>query len=171
MADLNAEIETVLNQAAEIWNSQDYAGLKELWDTDDPEPFYLAEEQDDWVFSWKQLEKYWVPVSGKRSIEAIMMRYYDVHAKLIAPDLALAAFWVRHDMKIRGPLNAWGGNARVTAVFRRKNGDWRFISYAEACMTPLRYMQKLYELNLSPDFPEFHKAIIERENRAPEQAS
>ena len=171
MADLNAEIEIVLHQAAEIWNSQNYARLKELWDTDDPEPFYLAEEQDNWVFGWKQLEKYWVPAPGKRSIDAIMMRYYDIHAKLIAPDLALAAFWVRHDMKIRGPLKPWGGDARVSAVFRRKDGDWRFISYAEACMTPLLYMQKLYEMNLSPEFADFHKDIIAHENRATGRAS
>ena len=100
-----------------------------------------------------------------------MMRYYDVHAKLIAPDLALAAFWVRHDMKMRGPLKPWGGDARVSAVFRRKDGDWRFISYAEACMTPLRYMQKLYEMNLSPEFADFHKDIIAHENRATGRAS
>ena len=70
MADLNTEIEIVLEQAAEIWNSQNYGRLKELWDNDDPEPFYLAEEQHDWVLGWKQLEKYWEPVPGKRSIEA-----------------------------------------------------------------------------------------------------
>jgi|ETNmetMinimDraft_28_1059901.scaffolds.fasta_scaffold62404_2 hypothetical protein len=164
MADLNAEIEIVLHQAAEIWNSQDYGRLKELWDNDDPEPFYLAEEQHDWVFGWKQLEKYWEPVPGKRSIEAIMMRYYDVHAKLIAPDLALAAFWVRHDMKMRGPMKPWGGDARVSAVFRRKHGDWRFVSYAEACMTPLLYIQKLYEMNLSPEFTDFHTDILTQGN-------
>ena len=68
MANLNGEIEAVLSQAEEIWNSQDYARLKELWDTDDAEPFYLAEEQDDWLFGWEQLEKYWVPVPGKRKV-------------------------------------------------------------------------------------------------------
>lgn len=166
MANLNGEIEAVLSQAEEIWNSQDYARLKELWDTDDAEPFYLAEEQDDWLFGWEQLEKYWVPVPGKRSVEAIHMHYYNVHAKIIGPDLSLAGFWVRHDMKVRGPMKPWGGDARVTAVFRRKDGNWRFVSYAEACMSPLNYMRKLYEMNLSPDFAEFHASVMARDDQA-----
>ena len=62
MAALNAEIETVLQQAAELWNTQDYGRLKELWDNDDPEPIYHAEEQQDWVIGWKELEKFWEPV-------------------------------------------------------------------------------------------------------------
>lgn len=191
MSDLSAEIAAVLDETARIWNTQDYARLKTMWDTDDDEPFYLAEEQDDWVFGWPALEKYWVPVPGKRSVEALMMRYYKVRAKQIAPDLALAAFWVRHDMKMSGPVKAWGGDARVTAVFRRKPEGWRFVSYTEACMTPLiyiqklmqklrrtqrfplgfayrarmRFLQRLYENNLSPDFAGFHREIMELEGR------
>ena len=43
-ADLHAEIEAVLQQTQEIWNSQDSIRLKEVWDTDDPEPWYVPEE-------------------------------------------------------------------------------------------------------------------------------
>jgi hypothetical protein len=59
------------------------------------------------------------------------MRYRDIRTKEIAPDLAIAAFWVRHDMKLRGPMKATGGDARVLPVFRRKPDGWRFIAYAE----------------------------------------
>ncbi len=38
-ADLHAEIEAVLQKTQEIWNSQDSIRLKEVWDTDDPEPW------------------------------------------------------------------------------------------------------------------------------------
>ena len=38
-ADVTAEIEELLARTAAIWDSQDTAALRELWDTDDPEPY------------------------------------------------------------------------------------------------------------------------------------
>ena len=43
---LTAEIDAVLNEYEALWDAQDPAGLIALWDQNDPEPFYLAEEQD-----------------------------------------------------------------------------------------------------------------------------
>ena len=42
--ELTAEIDAVLNEYEALWDAQDTAGLVALWDQDDPEPFYLAEE-------------------------------------------------------------------------------------------------------------------------------
>ena len=145
----------------DVWNSQDFARLKDFWDVDDPAPMYLAEEQEDWRVGWDKVERYWVADPGKPSyIDAILMRYRVVNAKFLAPDLAQVIGWVRHDMKLRGPAKAWGGDCRVTAVLRRKPEGWRFVSYAEAHMTPLTYVQKLYELNVSPEFEEFHRSVV-----------
>jgi hypothetical protein len=163
MSPVQQEIEQVFREYEAIWDSQQYGRLKELWDTEDPEPFYLAEEQQDWRFGWDALHKYWEPVPGKRRIEAILMRYRDIHVKQIASDLAIAACWVRHDLKLRGPMKPTGGDARVMAVFRKRDNGWRFIAYAEGPISPLYFMQKLYELNVSPDFPEFHREVMEAE--------
>ncbi len=43
--ELQTEIEQVFKEAERIWDSQKYGDLKRLWDEDDPDPFYLAEEQ------------------------------------------------------------------------------------------------------------------------------
>ncbi|MGI9309211.1 MAG: nuclear transport factor 2 family protein [Gammaproteobacteria bacterium] len=166
MSELDQEIAAVFKQAEDIWNTQDYAQLEQLWDTDDEEPFYLAEEQEDWVFGWEALRKYWVPKPGKRYVEAILMRYYNVHARLISPELALSSCWVRHDMKLKGPMKAWGGDARVSSVFRKKPEGWRFISYTEAHMSPLNYVRKLYEMNVSPEFEAFRQEVVAREAAA-----
>jgi hypothetical protein len=160
MADLKNEIEDLFRHYEDAWNSQDYARLKEYWDEDDAEPFYLAEEQDDWKFGWPALEKYWVPVPGKSALESILMKYRDFNVKQIAPDLAIVACWVRHDMKLKGPMKATGGDARVMCVFRRKSEGWRFIAYAEGPMSPVLYMHKLYEMNVSPEFAEFNDAAM-----------
>ena len=80
--------------------------------------------------------------------------------RLIAPDLAQVFGWLRHDMKMRGPMKAWGGDSRFTAVLRRKPDGWRLVSYIEAHMTPLLYVQKLYEKDVSPDFADFHREAV-----------
>lgn len=164
MADIQHEIEGLFREYEKIWNSQDYARLKELWDDEDPDPFYLAEEQDDWKFGWEAVERYWVPVPGKSALESIMMQYRDFRVKQIAPDLAVVACWVRHDMKLKGPMKATGGDARVMSVFRRKPEGWRFIAYAEGPMTPVLYMHKLYEMNVLPEFSEFNRKAKERKD-------
>ena len=166
MSDLQKEFEQLFRDYEEIWNSQDYARLKEYWDEDDSDPFYLAEEQDDWKFGWPAVERYWEPTPGKSALESIWMRYREIRAKQIAPDLAIVACWVRHDMKLRGPMKATGGDARVMSVFRRKLEGWRFIAYAEGPMSPVLFMHKLYEMNVSPDFADFNRNVMEaRKNR------
>jgi len=165
MADLQHAIEDLFHAYEEIWNSQDLARLKELWDEDDPTPFYLAEEQNDWKFGWEALERYWVPNPGKSALDSIMMAYHDFHVKQISPDLALCACWVRHDMKMRGPYKPTGGDARVMSVLRKKPAGWRFIAYAEGPLSPALYVMKLYEQNVSPEFAAFNARVVEARKR------
>ena len=156
------EVSDLFRDYEDVWNSQDFGKLKEFWDTDDPAPLYLAEEQDDWRVGWDQVDRYFVANPGQPSyIEAILMRYRVTDAKFLAPDLVQAIGWVRHDMKLVGPMKPWGGDCRITAVLRRKPEGWRFVSYAEAHMTPRTYVQKLYELNVSPEFEDFRRGVVE----------
>lgn len=165
MVDVQQEIEALFKDYEAVWNSQDLAKLKQFWDDDDPEPFYLAEEQNDWRFGWEAVERYWEPnPNGKSSLESIMMGYRDFRVKQISDDVAICACWVRHDMKMRGPMKATGGDARVMSVFRKKPEGWRFAAYCEGPMSPALYVHKLYEMNVSPEFEAFNrKALAEKE--------
>ena len=186
MKNLQIEIEQIFKDAERIWDSQKYVDLKTLWDEDDPDPFYLAEEQADWKIGWDDLRKYWEPVPGKRMLEAIRMRFYDIKIKPLSDEYLFAVGWVRHDMKIRGPIKAWGGDARINALFRKKKEGWKFIAYAESHKTPVIYMQelygkwlkiplihkitnrflmRLYEGNIHPQFEAFHRRIMDDENK------
>lgn len=163
MPDLKKEIETLLRKTEKIWDTQDYGRLKELWDGDDNEPFYLAEEAGDWVVGWEALERYWTPMPGRRMVEAMRVRYSNLRVKRLAPDLASAIYHLRFDMKIRGRMPAIGSEARVIATLRLKPEGWRYVSYAEAPMSPIKYVQHLYEKNVSPEFADFHRKIMERD--------
>jgi hypothetical protein len=152
---LDDEIRAVFSRYEDAWNEQRRDDLITFWD-DDADPVYLAEEQDDWITGRDGLERYFVPNPGGPSfLEALLMHFRIDHVRAIGDEHAFAAGWVRHDMKLKGPRPAWGGDARITAVLRRTREGWRFVSYTEAHMTPLNYMQKLYERNVSDEFKEY----------------
>jgi len=165
--DIVAEITEVLVQYEAIWNSQEFQRLKELWDTDDPEPYYVPEEIEQPIIGWPALERYWNPRPGGRKIlEAFRWGFSNVRAKLIAPDLALCIFDHRFEMKIVGNRNKpRSGFDRCVAIFRKKPEGWRFILYAQCPLGPETYVRTLLEKNVSPDFEEFRKNLSEKKEQ------
>jgi hypothetical protein len=160
-ATITKEIEILLRQTEEIWDSQDTARLRELWDTDDAEPHYLAGEQDNWFIGWEAINRYLAPPPGAPKItEAIRVRFYDIHARSLGPDLAFAAYWMRTDMKLVFSAKPFGSDNRVAAIFRRKPEGWRYVTYTEAFQAPTIYMQKLSEKDISPDYQEFYDRVM-----------
>jgi hypothetical protein len=151
-----AEIEALLRETEAAWDSQDTTRWRDLWDTDDAEPFYLAGEQENWFIGWDAVNAYLVPKPGAKAItEDIRVRFYDIHVRLLAPDLAFAGYWMRTDMKLTFQPKPFGSDNRVSAVFRRKPEGWRYVCYTEAFQTPSIYMQKLFEKDISPEYRAF----------------
>lgn len=141
---LTAEIDAVLNEYEALWDAQNPAGLIALWDQDDPEPFYLAEEQDEWRIGWAQLKSYFDP-PGESTTESIRMRFDGVQARWLADDLAFAKFWIRFDTKMAFLPKPIGTDARASAIFRKTGDGWRLITWAESPGSPILYVQRLYQ--------------------------
>ena len=139
-----AAVKAVIHETAERWNSQDFSTVLELWDPDEEVPFYLAEEQDDWFIGWEQLRDYLDPPRPSPVIKGLREEMYDVSVKLVADDLAIAAWHMHFEMKIRGkpPI---GEEVRVSAVLRKKPEGWRYIHWAESPMATLVYTEKLFQ--------------------------
>jgi hypothetical protein len=157
---VTAEIKALLRKTEEIWDSQDTARLRALWDTDDPDPFYLAGEQENWFAGWDAINGYLAPPAGSPKVtEAIRVRFYAVSVRSLAPDLAFAAYWMRTDMKLVFAPKPFGSDNRVSSVFRKKPEGWRYICYTEAFQAPTIYMQKLAEKNISPEYQEFYDSV------------
>lgn len=156
--DITAEIEDLLRETEAAWDSQDTTAVRDLWDTDDSNPFYLAAEQDDWFVGWDAINAYLAPPPGSPKVtEAIRVRFYNLHARMLTPDLAVGAYWMRTDMKLVWEDKPFGSDTRVSAIFRKKPEGWRYVCYMEGFQSPNLYMQKLYENNISPEYEEFYK--------------
>ncbi len=160
---LVAEIEALLRQTEQAWESQDTSQLKALWDVEDDAPYYLAGEQEDWFIGWDELDRYLDPPSGTPKVtQAIRVRFYNVRARLLAPDLAFAGYWMRTDMKLTFAPKPFGSDNRVASVFRRGPDGWRYLCYGEAFQAPNLYIQKLFEKDISPEYPEFFDRVTKK---------
>jgi ketosteroid isomerase-like protein len=145
---LQAEIEAVVHDTAARWNSQDYASVMDLWDRDEPNVMYLAEEQPGWFVGWGQLKAYLG--SSTPFIEAIREEMSNIRVQPIAADLAAVTWDMHFEMKQKG-VQPIGEDIRVTAIMRRKAEGWRYIHYAEAPMTASMYMRKLMQQDVDPE--------------------
>lgn len=154
-----AEIEAVLKQTEAIWNSQQFHRLKEVWDADDPEPWYVPEEIETPFFSWPELEKYWNP--GRKVLEAFRWKFSNLRVKALADDLTLAIFDHFYEIKVAigPPSPATAGFDRCLTLFRKKPEGWRHILYAQCPLGPDTYLRMLRQKIVNPDFSDFADSL------------
>lgn len=136
---LEQELSAFLERYAAIYNRQAYVDLLEMWDTRDPDVFYMAEEVDPPMYGWPAIRAYF---DRPGSLDGIRNEYSEVRARHLAPDLALATYKLRFDIAVKDmqPLSSFD---RVVAVFRRCDGEWKLTAYAEAPQAPLTMLRKL----------------------------
>ena len=158
--DLVAEIEEVLQQTQDRWNSGDTTTLREVWDTDDPDPWYVPEEIVKAFTTWEEITAYWSP-KGSRGLEYFKWGFADVRAKRLAPDIALAMFQHFYEFqRAGGTTPPSGGFDRCLAIFRKKPEGWRHILYAQCPLGPEAYVRALRTQAIQPDFETFRARVL-----------
>jgi ketosteroid isomerase-like protein len=161
-AAIQADIEAVVQATAAAWNSQNYASVMDLWDRDEPNVMYLAEEQPGWFVGWSQLKAYLG--SNAPFIEAIREEMSNIRVQPLADNLAAVTWDMHFEMKTKG-TRPIGEDIRVTAILRKKTEGWRYIHYAEAPMTASMYMRTLMQKDV--DAEKFEQVMeTGRERRA-----
>ena len=144
---LDNEIAAFLARYADAYNREDYAALLGMWDQDDPYAFYMAEEIDPPLHGWKTIRAYF---SRSGVLDGIRNEYSNVRAHYVAPDVAVATYRLRFDIKVKN-MQALSSFDRIMAVFRRKDGEWKMIAYAEAPQAPLTMIRKALKTSKSLD--------------------
>lgn len=154
MAALQQEIESVLADLCGCWNRMDQPAIADLWDPNEPEPYALPQEINDPLIGWEQLRAYYR--KAKARLVRCSMRTWDVHAKLLAPDLAVALYRMHWNGEITGFDHLFGIDSRVTVTFRKcgepLKGRWMICHYVEAPAAPMLHLQKYYALSVDDDF-------------------
>ena len=176
---VTTDIETLVGEFAARWSSPEWNTLLDLWDPDEETPYYLFSHQPDWLIGWEQMRGYFsetpsVPAKdvaelnpvGMTQIELIHYEYRNesdleatrytpsgIRVRQIAPDIALAIWYVKFDYKPKYQP-AMGETFKANALFRNTADGWKFIHYAETPDSAIMYGERLYRQQASPDFIE-----------------
>jgi ketosteroid isomerase-like protein len=154
--DVDVGVRKTLAATQEAWNSQDFAKILELWDEEQAFPTYIAEEQAQWFVGWDRLREYLDPPRPNPAIEALRLDYYDIQVKQIAPDLAIAIWYLHFEMKVIAS-NPIGEEVRASGVFRKTDEGWKWIHYAESPVTAAVFLENLMETQVRDDWDEFYE--------------
>ncbi len=157
--DLYDEIHALLSRTEEIWNSQEFHRLKEVWDASDPDPWYVPEEIEEPFFSWPEIERYWNP--GRKVLNAFRWEFSKLKVKSLAPDLALGLFdhFYEISLAVGPPTPPTAGFDRCLALFRKTSDGWRHILYAQCPLGPDTYVRNLRQRIVRPDFAGFGESL------------
>jgi ketosteroid isomerase-like protein len=157
--NLVSEIEALLRETEDAWNSQDFYRWLNLWDAEDARPFYLAAEEKDFFLKREQLEKYLDPDGAAQVTEAIRVTFTNVSARWLADDLAFAAYHMSSEMKLVFAPKPFSSKLRATSILRRKPEGWRYVCYTEAFQSPTMYFQGLNEAAVPDDYAEYYARV------------
>lgn len=147
------EIRVVLDRTAELFNTQQ--SVIELWDREDAQPYYIAEEIREPIVGWDALSAYMDP-ARKRMLDTFRWGYSNLRVRSLCPDIALALFDHWFEILIVGEHQVpRAGFDRVLAMYRKRADGWKQILYAQCPYGPYDYVQALRERAVSPDFEEF----------------
>ena len=151
MSDLHAELEDLLSGFRDRWCRLKPTELKELWDPEETNPFYIAEEVTDPMYGWDVIEPYW------RAAEKLLLKFtirtQDLKCKQISDTHAVMNFMMHWNGLIKGMEDApLGLDVRVSAVVKRTPDGWRFCHYVESPLGAFPYLKATYVANVDPGF-------------------
>ncbi len=150
MSSLRTDISAVLDQLCACWNATRLRPILDLWDPAEDEPYALPQECIRPLLGWKALGDYLQ--QGEARLHRASMRYWDLQAKLLAPEVAIAIYQMHWNGHVKGFEWPMGIDSRVTAAFRRRGERWRICHYVEAPPAPLLHLQQRYAAAVDPEF-------------------
>ncbi len=152
-AEAYAEIDAILKKTEELYNTQQ--SVKEIWDEEDPNPFYVAEELREPIVGWDALNHYMNP-ERRGMLDTFRWGYSNLRVRLLCPDISLALFdhWFEILIARDGQVPRAGFD-RVLAMYRKRPEGWKQFLYAQCPYGPYEYVQELRERAVRPDFEEF----------------
>lgn len=143
-------IKATLGDLCTCWTQLNQPAIRDLWDPDENEPYFLPQEIKEPIIGWDALTAYYTAAQAR--LVRCSMRTWDVNAKLVAPNLAAALYQMHWNGEIKGFDHLFGIDSRVTALFRMRDDRWMICHYVEAPAAPMLHLQKYYASNVDTDF-------------------
>ena len=151
MATLESELEDLLTGFRDRWCRLKPTELRQLWDPEETNPFYIAEEVAVPMYGWNVIEPYW------QAAEALLLKFairtWDLKCKPLGETHAVMNFMMHWDGLVKGMEDATLGlDVKVSAVVRRTDAGWRICHYVESPLGAFPYLKATYAANVDPGF-------------------
>jgi ketosteroid isomerase-like protein len=151
---LETEVTAVIEALEAAWKAHDFGAVKALWDTDDPQPIYIAEEAEKPFTSWGEIDRYWTHTAGV--LVRVSHRTSNRLIKAASPDIAIVLYDMHWNAEV-APGGLFGGEMmagdnRVSIMLRRKPEGWRIFHYVEAPVAGMVQMRQAMRALVDPDF-------------------
>ena len=152
-----------LSAYREAWSENRAERIESFWATEEPGPFYKAEEIDEIITDWDKLRAYWK--HNESFNEAIELTFSDIKEQPAELDRQLIGVRMRWDIKFSpdaklmdGNPFSWagqsmGGTNHVIAQLKKTADDYKLTAWIEAPNAPITYIAELYMQNTRPGFP------------------
>lgn len=147
-AALIAQAQALYERMGAAFEVNDWATIEQLWDRDDPAPFYIAEEHEPPISDWAGLRAYWA-ATGRINLGA-RFRWQVIAAKEALPGLMLTQFTLDWTIDVAGQGPMGGFNRGMGALRRGGDGQWRFCAHCEAPLAAITYVRALYRRMAEP---------------------
>lgn len=142
--------ELTIDAYSAAWNAMDFAALSKLWDSSESEIYYVAEEMEQPMYRWPQVSAYFERTAA--TVEKVQLWVSNTQYKALTDTYTVATFDMHVDASMRGAaaqgFKPVGIDVRVSSILKRRNGQWRFIHYAEAPLGPLPFVRRAYNANV-----------------------
>lgn len=153
MSETEEEITALLARLDASWSQRDFDDILALWDREETDPIYVAEEADTNI-GWPAIEAYFAATGNL--ITRAAYRRSGTRVKDIGPDLALVFYDMHWNVEL-APGGLYGGemiagDVRVSMVLRRKPEGWRIFHYMEAPPAAMNQMREAMTAKVDPDF-------------------
>lgn len=146
---LHDELSAFLDAYFEAWNRYDVPAMRALWDEDEKDVLYLAEESEP-RHGWDRILAYW---GVDRSQSERLLAWHDLTAIRAGNDVAIAFYHANWSTYIPGNRlypKPFGGPVRISMVLRRKPEGWRAFHYVEAPLASLVQLREAHEAAVDP---------------------
>ncbi len=141
-----AQADSILDEYERCWNEHRLADLETFWDLDEQEPIYVAEESPVALIGWEAIRGYWRET--RAALPRIGIRSWARETRRVAPGVMLLHYAMHWNAEVPG--GAIGGDVRVSALLREREGRHLFFHYVEAPVGALPMIRRVYAAAVDP---------------------
>lgn len=129
MADLAAGLRSLVSEYDRKWAALDFAGVADLWERDNPQPIYVAEEYATPLIGADELDRHWARVASRLKRASVSSQLWS--ADELAGGLARCVLLSRWSYTGQESEVTHSGASWITWLLTLRNDKYLIVHHVE----------------------------------------